>query len=375
MGQLNNPFVVYGYKGPEYFCDRVSETEKIMSALANERNVTLVAPRRMGKTGLIHHVFRRIAESEPETRCFYIDIFATKNLHQMVQLFAQTILGSLDSHAQNLVRRLQTFFGSWRPSVSFDPVTGAPSVTLDIKPSESVESLKGIFEYMRQSGKRCYVAVDEFQQILSYPEEGVEALLRSYVQFLPNVYFIFSGSEQHLISEMFLSAKRPFYQSTQIISLGSIDQANYLAFANAFFAQQSREMTEEVFAHIYHEMRGITWYIQTMLSRFYESRDLPLTLESAELCLADILSEQEAVYQNYCSWLTANQQMLLVAIAKEKQVEKPLANDFLRSHNLTSPSSVRTALSSLLDRQLLTFSNGVYYVTDIFFSLWLKAKF
>lgn len=375
MKQLNNPFVVYGYKGPEYFCDREEETEKLVAALENERNVTLVAPRRMGKTGLIHHVFNRISTNEPETKCFYIDIYATKNLHQMVQLFAQTILGSLDSPSQNFVRKLQTFFGSWRPSVSFDPITGMPSVSLDIKPSESVESLKGIFEYLKQSEKRCYIAIDEFQQILTYPEQGVEALLRSYMQFLPNVYFIFSGSAQHLISEMFLSAKRPFYQSTQVVSLGSIDIDNYLAFANNFYSRQSRKMPEDVFLHIYHKVNGITWYVQTLLSRFYEFKSMPITIDNVESCLEDILQEQEPVYQNYCSWLTANQQMLLVAVAKEQSVEKPLANSFLRSHNLASPSSVKTALTSLLDKQLLTFANGKYSVTDIFFSLWLKSRF
>ena len=33
MEQLNNPFVIYGYKGAEYFCDRQKEPEVIMKAL------------------------------------------------------------------------------------------------------------------------------------------------------------------------------------------------------------------------------------------------------------------------------------------------------------------------------------------------------
>ena len=51
--RIANPFLVYGYEGPYYFCDREEETRKLVSALANGRNVTLAAPRRIGKTGLI----------------------------------------------------------------------------------------------------------------------------------------------------------------------------------------------------------------------------------------------------------------------------------------------------------------------------------
>lgn len=88
MATINNPFVMYGYKGAEYFCDREKETEKMMTSLHNERNITLVAPRRMGKTGLIHHVFQQLEKQYDDVKCFYLDIFATKNLEQMVQLMA-----------------------------------------------------------------------------------------------------------------------------------------------------------------------------------------------------------------------------------------------------------------------------------------------
>ena len=210
MARLNNPFVVYGYKGAEYFCDRQKETEKMISSLHNERNITLVAPRRMGKTGLIHHVFHQMEEQYAEVKCFYLDIFATKNLEQMVQLMASEIIGKLDTVSQSALRKVQEFFSCWRPTLTIDELTGIPSFSLDLKPSEGKESLKRIFEYLKQSGKRCYIAIDEFQQILSYPEDGVEAMIRSYIQFLPNVYFVFSGSQQHMMQEMFLSANRPF---------------------------------------------------------------------------------------------------------------------------------------------------------------------
>ena len=85
--QPRNPFLVYGYASPRYFCDREAETQQILSALENERNLTLIAPRRMGKTGLIKNVFYTLQEQKPEVACFYMDIFATRDLSSLVRYY------------------------------------------------------------------------------------------------------------------------------------------------------------------------------------------------------------------------------------------------------------------------------------------------
>ena len=36
MKGLNNPFLVYGYDSPMYFCDREKETQDLLEALENE---------------------------------------------------------------------------------------------------------------------------------------------------------------------------------------------------------------------------------------------------------------------------------------------------------------------------------------------------
>ena len=56
-GMVENPFIISGYVSPEYFCDRKEETERLIDAMVNGRNVTMIAPRRMGKTGLIKNAF------------------------------------------------------------------------------------------------------------------------------------------------------------------------------------------------------------------------------------------------------------------------------------------------------------------------------
>ena len=336
MARLNNPFVVYGYKGAEYFCDRQKETEKMISSLHNERNITLVAPRRMGKTGLIHHVFHQMEEQYAEVKCFYLDIFATKNLEQMVQLMASEIIGKLD-----------------------------------LKPSEGRESLKRIFEYLKQSGKRCYIAIDEFQQILSYPEDGVEAMIRSYIQFLPNVYFVFSGSQQHMMQEMFLSANRPFFQSSLVLSLPCIEESVYREFANRLLSSQHRVIDESVFSYIYQQSGSVTWYVQAILHGIYEHGSYGITKSLVDEVIQELIEEQAMAYQNYCAWLTENQQMLLLAIASESLVSSPLSQQFISTHHLPATSSVKTALKALVDKQLVSKTPKGYLVSDRFFAKWL----
>lgn len=374
MARLNNPFVVYGYKGPEYFCDRVAESNKICSALRNERNVTLVSPRRMGKTGLIHHVFNKMETEDKDCKCFYIDIFATKNIEQFVQTLGSAVIGKLDSFSQSALRKIQEFFSAWRPAVTFDQLTGLPTVTLDIKQNEGNESLKQIFEYMKMSGKRCYIAIDEFQQIQNYSERGLEALLRSYIQFLPNVYFIFSGSHQHMMEEMFLSANRPFFQSSMVLSLGCIDFEEYMQFANRMIEGQNRTIGQETFQRIYDFAGGITWYVQAILHGIYEHPDRIVDKTLVDDVVKELVEEQSATFQNYCAWLTDNQYVLLKAIAYEKSVKSPLAQQFIHTHHLPATSSVKTALRTLEDKMLVSRSaNDGYSVSDKLFALWLLS--
>ena len=375
MKALNNPFVTYGYKGPEYFCDREQETKAIITALHNERNITLVAPRRMGKTGLIHHVFNQIEQAQPDVRCFYVDIFPTKNLKQMVQAMARAILGRLDSPSQNAMRKVTQFFSRFRPTVTYDEITGVPTVSLDIVPNEERNTLKQIFEYMRQSGVRCYVAIDEFQQILQYSDTGIEALIRSYIQFLPNVYFIFAGSQYHVLEQMFSSVNRPFFQSTQMMHLGPLDETKYQKFTNEFFKSQGREISSKLFHELYETMHGVTWYVHAVLNRMYQEVREPIDKDLINKVINELVEEQAPVFQNYYNVMTGNQAAVAVAIACEKKVAKPLSQDFIAQYRLPSPSSVQTSIEKLEANQIVLHGSDGYYIYDHFFARWLRSLY
>ena len=365
-----NPFVLTGYVSPEYFCDRQKETDKIISALLNGRNITLTSPRRMGKTGLIHHVFHNMQENN-DVKCFYVDLYQTDSLELLVKKLADTILGSLDSTEDKIVKNVVSFFKMLRPVVTVDPMTGEPGFKVDVEPGQGEYSLSEIFAYMEKSDYRCFVAFDEFQTIASYADKNVEALLRSHIQRLTNVNFIFSGSQRHVLENMFASASRPFYQSTQMMPLGDIDKSAYYAFSSDMMRNNGQSIDEETFDYLYTKLSSHTWYVHTLLNRLYESGYETIDKTTVEDIMADILLENEGTFQTFLRLVTPIQAKVLYAIASEGTIKEIQGKTFLTKYRLGAASTVKTAVKSLVEKELLLDNNGEYQIYDRFFGIWL----
>ena len=373
--QIYNPFLVSGYESPEYFCDRKNETEDILETLRNGRNITLTSPRRLGKTGLIKHVYHLIKQQDPRASVIYIDVYSTESLYDFTQAFASAVLGQLDSNPVKAMKVIVNLFKSFRPNLTVDQITGQPKIGLDIASGTETSTLKQVFEYLKQSGKTCYIAFDEFQQIAYYPEKNVEALLRSYIQDLHNVHFIFSGSMAHMLGEMFLSPKRPFYQSTSEKYIGVIDEQAYYAFADSFFRAQERSLPMEVFHYVYSQYDGYTWYIQVILNRLYAKTGRSVDTDLVQESIREILQENEFYYQHLLQIYPKGQVKLIKAIAKEKKVKEPLSGSFISKYSLNATSSVRNALRRMLEEEIIYRSTDGYMVYDQFFGQWLDVRF
>ncbi|MBR1513238.1 MAG: ATP-binding protein [Bacteroidales bacterium] len=366
-----NPFIYKGYEDPSYFCDRERETENMISALKNGRNITLFSPRKIGKTGLIKHVLYRINETNKNAICIYLDIFSTQNLHDFVQALGVAIVEEAIEREKTLIAKVADAFKALRPVLTYDPLTGLPSVSVDIEPSSEEHTLKSIFNHIESMKKDVYIAIDEFQQVANYPEKGTEALLRSHIQF-SHAGFIFSGSRQHLMAEMFNSPKRPFYQSTDFVLLQPLPEKVYFDFSRRFFEANNGTLNEEIFHDVYQSFSGHTWYVQLVMNRLYESTKHVESKEQANQVILAIIDTLSPQYETMMSLLTTNQAKLLKAVAKENKIEKPQSVDFIKKHNLPSSSSVKTALEVLTDKELVYHDEDGYIVYDRFLNLWLR---
>lgn len=370
--QVKNPFIYDGYAGPDYFCDRIEESETLISHLKNGRNVTLVSPRKVGKTGLIKHTFHLIKEKNKDAVCIYVDIFHTHNQHEFVQILGKAIIEEKLLDSRNSITKVLNFFSLWRPTLTPDPMTGVPSISITIERSHSEHTIKSIFEYLENSGKEVYLAIDEFQTITDYPEKGTEALLRSYIQFIHNVHFIFSGSKQHIMYEIFGSAKRPFYQSTAIMAIEPLHKEIYYDFASRFFKNKKGELSEDVFNQLYNQFDGYTWYMQSVLNRLYEREKQVKDYRQVTEAILSVLSDKSNQYDTLMMFLTDNQLSLLMAIAHEGIVNQPQSKEFVRKYDLPTLSSIKKALEVLKEKELIYQTPEGYIVYDRFMAIWLS---
>jgi AAA+ ATPase superfamily predicted ATPase len=371
--QPNNPFVLSGYYSDKYFCDRKEETARILDAIQNDRDLTLLSLRRMGKTGLIEHVFN-LKKSKFNCDCFYIDIYPTSNLSDFVKFLSKAIIGKLDSKIENIIKKAVSLFKSIHPVISFDPITGNPGIEVSLRNESQPEtSLEELFAYLQQKESRVVIAIDEFQQITQYPEKNTEALLRSYIQHLTNVNFIFAGSQNHLLQNMFTAYSRPFYQSAELLFMQAIPLEAYTPFVRKKMEGANKKISPEAIEYLYHELLGHTWYMQYTLNRIYTNSFAVITPAEIKYQLDAITKENETLYFGYRHLLTSTQWSLLHAIANEKGLKEPTAKSFIQKYALTTGSIQRT-LKALIDKEMVYEENGEYYVYNQYLSYWLRLK-
>lgn len=374
---VKNPFVISGYVSPYYFCDREEEAKTLVRYLTNNRNTALISTRRMGKTGLIQHCFQ-MPEIRDSYHCFFIDIYASSNLRDLAFVLGKAVFESLRPKERRLLDHFIAVIASLRAAFKIDTISGEPSFEIGLgEITEPLKTLEEIFLYLEQADKPCIVAIDEFQQIAHFDEKNTEAVLRTIIQRCTNTFFVFAGSQQHLMSNIFQSASRPFYQSVSILQLKQISLVEYKAFIAFHFEQNNRLVTPEIIDRIYVDFEGHTWYIQILFNELFSLTSVGDSCDMSmyNIALSNIISSQAFTFQEILARLPEKQKEVLIAIAKEGKATAINSADFVRRHQLRSASSIQAAIKYLLNKDLLTVENQVYSVYDRFFGLWLKDNF
>ena len=370
MKEPFNPFIINTYQGKEYFCNREFELKTLISHIENDRNVVIYAWRRLGKSALIHRLFDEL-ESSKNYETLYIDLLATQNIGESIQSISAAIYDKYGKTSNGISASIQKLMASIGATISFNSLSGAPELTLGVNNTKQPnQSLAALGEFLATRKKRVVIAIDEFQQINDYQGEKAEAVFRSWVQQIPEVRFIFSGSHRTLMEAMFTEKKRPFYQSSMLESLQPISLEAYSEFITQHFQVAKKKIELDSIAKIYHWSRGQTYTVQLVCNHLYAKHN-KVTNADVDVVFDQSRVQQQAIYANFQKMLTRTQWNVFRAIAKEEPLQNPLSKGFIQKYNLGAASTVSTALKALERLELVIKDEENYLVHEVQLARWM----
>ena len=239
--------------------------------------------------------------------------------------------------------------------------------------------MTGLLTFLDNQDKKILLAIDEFQQIREYPEKNVEAMLRSIIQTLNNVTFLYCGSKRHMMLDIFSGERNPFYRSTAFVNLEKLNREVYAEFITKNFRDGGFDIDDASVDYILDWTRRHTYFTQRLCHTVYDMAhdkvDVALVKQAAE----QILQSDSVVFGQYQQLLTTGQWNFLIAIAKEGEASQITSRQFLRKYHLGNPSSVSRIVPSLVEKNLLdeNIADGktIYSINDVFLSRWLEKKY
>lgn len=374
-----NPFIFNGYQGADFFFDREQELGSLLKYVSSGINVTLMAQRRLGKTGLIYRLMDELKTTESKVTSIYIDIFATRNIEEFNKSIADAIINKFPSE-DTIGHKLFNILKGFRPLLGIDPLTGTPQVQFSYQnQTEKEHTLEGLLLYLEQQEIPVLLAIDEFQQIRDYPETNIEALLRTYIQQLHNVSFIFCGSKKHMMADIFSNPQRPFFSSTQFIGLDTIPPDKYAVHIRQMFENDGRHIDDDAVNFILTWTKCHTYYTQRLCHDVFDLNSNNIGIVQVKACCDNLLKLNEPYFLQYKQLITDGQWKFMIAMAKEEVVTQPYANAFLKKYNLGATAVARRQLQTLIDKDLIfeeTTKEGSYYrVADVFLLRWLEREY
>ncbi|MFC2089334.1 ATP-binding protein [Bacteroidota bacterium] len=365
-----NPFLIKGYKSPHYFCNRVKVSETLISAIRNNQDITLFGPRRFGKSALIHHVFHKLHK---EYVCVYADIWGTSSTEEFTKELVNGIISSKVFAKQKTSNKLFDLLKSLGASFSIG-LDGLPSVDIIYNDrNQQFKSLEEVFKFLNQLNIPILFAIDEFQEIKKYDNEiPFEGKLRSLTQHSNNIVFLYSGSEHHLLNEIFTKYSMPFYQSTRMVSIGKIEKKDYYKFISGKFKKGNKEINSEIINHILEISHLHTYYVQAIANFLYSQEKSPSSISDFDVLFREFILEKSVFYSELPERLTKQQFAVLKGLAKSSVIKNPTSADFMELSKIRNSSSMYRAINSLLDKQLIIKEEGIIRMYDVFLEHYLR---
>lgn len=376
-----NPFVTLIDIPDEYFCDRETETAKLISRAMNGNNTVLTAQRRVGKSSLLKHVLRQKITQE-KFNTLYVDIYQTKSLSDFVRELSKALLNSPMAKGQKMQKSIAEII----PEIKFyaqlkaGPVAAGMETTVK---NQYKETLDKIVKFLESTKKPNIVVLDEFQTIEEYPEK-MSAILRTHIQTMPNTRFIFSGSEKHMLQTMFKEENEPFYKSAMPMELDIIPEYTYTQFCKKLFEKRNKRIDDEAIHFAYSIFGTNTLELQQIMNIVfaYTAPGQKADKEKVFYAIEDIIQDNDSYYRELFNSYgnrdrSVKEKNLIQCIAIEGLATNMTSQEMIQNYYLGGASSVSSTLEKLTrDKKAIVtrIGNDHYRLSDKFFELWIADQ-
>lgn len=250
---------------------RQKEIEKFLHLLKTGQSFVLSAPRRYGKTSILLELQRLLALKKEYTA--YVDIFACANRYELAtNLIEETLknkkivhfLKSVKEDIKNLIERLQ-ITGTYE-DIEYALKIGDKEINVNLLLKEALELPEKIAS---KEKRKFYVFLDEFGDIQKYDGQEVLKLIRSIIQKQKHVVYIFAGSQESIMKEIFYSKGHPFFQFALNYDLGPIDVAIFKKYLINKFETLKMNVDREIIESILDKTRGHPFYTMLLSKLMY----------------------------------------------------------------------------------------------------------
>ena len=368
-----NPFKFGQIVKAQDFCRRPALEKELAGLIRRGQNVYVQGERRTGKTSLIWETVRRMKKP----RIIYIDLLETKTADDLIKRMVASVI-TLE-RTRGLVSKVLQNLAHLRPVLSADPISGVPTLTLDAGAQLKPESITGVLDLMaacQLKTKPLVVVFDEFQDILNLPDANETlAQLRSKIQFLTDIPFLFAGSIRNKMNTLFNDPESPFFKSALPIEVGPLKRDAFQAFITAKFKTGERGIDQGTMERVFDICFNITGDIQQLCSALWDSTAHGDFIgdEKIPIALERIFTHEVKGYETTLKIVTGQQLKFLTGLARLGGAE-PTSAQFLRHSGISQASSSQAALKRLIDLKIIFRYEGEYRFVNPFFRAWLLYK-
>lgn len=357
IGIMENPFKFGTVVDSPYFTDRIEELAVVRQALNSRNHLVVISPRRFGKTSLVR---KAVTES---SRPF---IFLNMQQVTSVEDFAAMILkGVFRIHP---LERIKHLFNHFRviPTISSNPMTD--SIDISFQPTVQtdllIEDALGLVEKVSDADCRIVVVLDEFQEVLGL-EKNIDKKLRAIMQEQQNVNYVFLGSQESMMTQIFERKRSPFYHFGQLMRLEKILRPDFFHYITSRLETITSD-SDSIACSILEETDCHPYYTQQLSSvvwdRLYYKKEE--TIKVVTNAISQLVTAHDLDFERL--WLTFNKtdrkmlQLLCKGQSPYEQRQIPTSTSF-------------SAIKRLMQAGFVIRTDS-YAVEDPIFRHWIKRR-